>query len=401
MLVNFKVKNFRSFKEKVEFSMEAAAEIVEHRESHVRNIGGYDLLKSAVLFGANASGKSNFVKALASLYLLITEPTKDANESLIANTFFGNSQNISYQIEFIKNSKHFCYELEVNVNEVVVEKLFIDDKLYFERQKQKFVKIPEKIDGQVENIRCNQLLIFFAQSQNDPDAIDAYTWFNQDLIFANFGRQQISDIKDLMSNLKNNKFKEKFLAFLKYADFSITNVDVLDNIPKLDEVSARNYPIWLHIITTHIDEDGKEFRITMLDESEGTQEFVLIALQLMFKNLDKGKVLIFDEFNRSLHQELSQAVLHLINSEKQINQFILTTHELSLISNNLRRDQIYFTEKNQNGSTDIYSLYDFDDTEICEEDIDHKMRYLAGSYGAIPIISTVVLESILEEDDDV
>ena len=409
MLINFKVKNFRSFKEEIEFSMEAGVGVEEHEESHVRKVGEHELLKSAVLFGANASGKSNFVKALESLVILITDPTHDANELLFTNMFLGTTENTSYKIQFIKNSKHYAYLLEVNGNEVVVEKLAIDDEVHFERQKQEFVKVPKKIENNIENLRKNQLLLFFAQAQNDSNSIDAYTWFNQDLVFADAPERQDDMINILRDKLKSTVFKEKFISLLKYADLEIVNIDVLERIsPRSmnnecfsmysteNDVTLGEYMMWSSVIITHTDNSNL---MTMWEESKGTRKFVLALLELIFNNSIDTKVIVFDEFNSSFHLELSQALLDLINREKQNNQFILTTHELSLMDHDLRQDQIYLTEKNKNGSTELFSLFDFDDPELERDDVSYKRRYLDGRYRGVPIILPGIMKCILEEED--
>jgi len=400
MLISFKVKNFRSFQEEIEFSMEAAPDIEAHRQTHVRSIGEFKLLKSAVLFGPNASGKSNFVEALSSLVFLITKPTNDVTELLFTNTFaFSSDKNTSYQIEFIRNSKHFIYALEVNTNEVVFEQLLVNNAVCFERKRQEFVETPKTLQNQTGSIRKNQLLLFFAQAKNDSRAVDAYIWFNQDLIFADSEQRQISLIFELRSKLQNPIFKEKFLAILKYADFDITNIAVFDTpVPG----SSARLSVWSHVITTHTDEAKNEFMTGMWEESEGTRKFVLVILEIMFNAMDDGKVIIFDEFDESLYQELAQILVYSINREKQNSQFILTTHELSLMNCDLRTDQIYFTEKNRNnGSTKLLSLYDFDDPELEKEYVNYEQRYLTGRYGVVPIIARYVIEGIFEEDDHV
>lgn len=401
MLIHFKVKNFRSFKDEIEFSMEAGFEIHENEANHIRKVEGVDLLKSAVLFGANASGKSNFIKALESLFLLITEPTKDANELLRTTPFFGNKDNTKYQIEFLKQGSKFLYILELNEQVVVYERLDINEKIHFERTEQAFPIIPGILKHQLGNVRKNQLLLFYSQAQNDIQGITAYTWFNQDLIFADAPMRKTSVFLALRESLRKGSFKEKFLALLKYADFNIVDLDVLESLSMNCGSGERQiHNMWQYMITTHLDESGQPFKMSMAEESEGTKKFILIILELMFGSTTGEKVILFDEFNHTFHLELSQTLLYLINRQKQNNQFILTTHELSLMNCQLKPDQIYFTEKNENGSTHILSLYDFDDPEIDEEKIDHKMRYISGRYGGIPMISTAVLESILEEETD-
>jgi len=138
----------------------------------------------------------------------------------------------------------------------------------------------------------------------------------------------------------------------------------------------------------------------MWNESEGTRKFVLVILEIMLNSMDDCKVIIFDEFDESLYQELVQILLYSINREKQNNQFILTTHELSLMNCDLRTDQIFFTEKDRkNGSTKLFSLFDFDDPELEKEYVDFEQRYLTGRYGVVPIIARYIIEGIFEEDD--
>ena len=399
MLIGFKVKNFRSFKEEIEFSMEAASEITAHQESHVKKAGDYNLLKSAVIFGPNASGKSNFVKALNSLVLLITKPTADVNEFFLTDTFaLSTDENTSYYIEFIKNSKHFSYSLEINKNEVVFEQLVIDNVICYERNKQEFSIISKKLQNQTGSVRENQLMLYFAQTLNHSNAKDAYIWFARDLIFANSEQRHMSLILELRSNLKNPIFKEKFMDILKYSDFEITNIAVFDTpVPG----SSAHSPIWSHVITTHADEDKNEFMMGMWNESEGTRKFLLVLLEIMLNFMVDSKVIIFDEFDDSLYQELVQTLLYSINREKQNNQFVLTTHELSLMNCDLRTDQIYFTEKNRNnGSTRLFSLFDFDDPELEKEYVNYEQRYLTGRYGGVPIIGRYIIEGILEEEDE-
>ena len=112
-----------------------------------------------------------------------------------------------------------------------------------------------------------------------------------------------------------------------------------------------------------------------------------------------NKTLLIDEFDRSYHLELAKALLKLINSEKQTNQFILTTHELSLMDTNLRQDQIWFAEKNRFGETELFSVFDFDDPGLKRSDFNYKKRYLEGLYGATQMVNTDLLLEVLDSDE--
>ena len=233
------------------------------------------------------------------------------------------------------------------------------------------------------------------------EAIEVSNWFYTDLIFVNTKELRPDVIYDLSHELKGKNFKERFIALLKYADFNIIDMDILDSYTTdskwgtLSTASPFSY-----LIATHVDENDNTIKLPLTEESEGTQNFIIVIAELLLANKTGDKVFLFDEFNSSFHLGLSQAIMDLINREKQNNQFILTTHELSLMNHDLRLDQIYFTEKSKNGSTDVFSLSDFDDPVLERNDVDYKKRYFSGRYGAVPIISPSILQCILEEEDE-
>lgn len=120
-------------------------------------------------------------------------------------------------------------------------------------------------------------------------------------------------------------------------------------------------------------------------ESSGTKKLIGLALNILF-NPEK-KVFVFDEFDDAFHQELSGTLLEAFNAMETNTQFILTSHELHLMDNQLRKDQIYFTDKNYRGASELYALYDFEaDPKKGRGDITYYRRYLNGLFGGVPHI---------------
>jgi len=404
MLINFKITNFRSFKNTNDFSMEKGKNVRKHK-NNVMEIEKKKLLKTAVLFGGNANGKTNLINALLLLRNIVVQPTLSENDELPFDTFGYNEKDTKFEIEFIKEKKTFYYVLSYNAKEITEEKLLINDILFLERKKQVFLVLPEQLKPIQNNIRKNQNLLFFAQSNNVSDAKVAFSWFTENLVFVN--TEQIPN--KLFKSLQEKKFKNKFLKFLKAADFNIIDVEVKErkeqitwNIEREQFIlHPENEPIYttlFDVYTTHKSQNGT-FQIHFNNESTGTKVFMFLALYIL-QNENADKVLLIDEFDRSFHIELAEALLDVFNNEKQKNQFVLTTHELSLMDYHLRQDQIWFVEKNEFGETELFSIYDFDDDALKRSDFGYEKRYLEGRFGASQIVNKAVLLEILEENND-
>jgi len=408
MLVEFKISNYRSFKNEQVFSMQTGKRLTKYQESNTIIMGKEKLLKSSLLFGANANGKTNLLTALSMLKNLILHPTTDEIQKLRTDSFGYNKRNTTFEITFIKNENEYNYTLEYNSKEIVNEVLISNKKTVFSRNRQKVEHIPNQLVQLTANVRKNQLLLYFAQQNNEKYSKEAYSWFVEDLVFVNTDR--IQNIK--FKSLKNERFKNRFLHFLQAADFNIVDVDVkerVENVPnpkfllkklnsddddsgEIDELIPSTF---YDIYCTHKSEKGS-FLVYFNNESTGTKVFMFLALYILSNS---KKTLLIDEFDRSYHLELAQALLALINSATQTNQFVLTTHELSLMDCNLRQDQIWFAEKNRFGESELFSLFDFDDPALKRSDFNYKKRYLEGRYGATQIINEKLLLEALEENE--
>lgn len=181
------------------------------------------------------------------------------------------------------------------------------------------------------------------------------------------------------------------MKFVKAADFNVVDIEVKERKVAKTENEGLD-KTYYDVYNTHKLEKGN-FQIHFNNESTGTKVFMILALYIL-QNENSNKVLLIDEFDRSFHVELAEALLDVFHHESQYNQFILTTHELSLMDYNMRQDQIWFVDKNEYGETELFSIYDFDDDALRRSDFGYKRRYLEGRYKASPIINkTVLLEA--------
>lgn len=406
MLLSLKVKNYRSFKEEQEISfvLNKDERSDKSRRFEVKTkLGTIRVLKNAMIYGANASGKSNILKALFQLSALILNPNQNDEQGLFSDSFASNKENTRFEVVFLKHESIFKYILEYNRNEVVFELLQQDDELIFERNYQEFVfsDINAQVNYLVATIRKTSLALFFAQNNNVKAARIAFSWF-YDLQNPNSGNvfQKLRD---------DSNFKERVLYAMRFADFNIFDIEIEENLRpslsfgmKIDMKEAKGAENFQQQLTmqnvTEIylvhENNGKSFRILLQNESEGTQQYFNMILLLLGGNSMKDIVILNDEFDRSLHKKLTQSFVNLINSEKNNIQFISTTHDSSLMDI-LQKHQIYFVEKNSDGESEIYKLSEFDgirkETKI-------SPKYEAGLFGAIQEVNEAGLMGILEED---
>ena len=445
MLIEFSVENFRSIKEKVTLSMVASSDkSLENNLISVKpEIMKKDrLLKSAVLYGANASGKSNVIMALNFLEDLVTESHKYQKGNKINRSSFKlDAEYISkpskFEVVFIKNNIKYIYCVSVTNEKIVSEYLYYYPKgkkaLIFERSNTKDYKFSTDQKTQEfisERTLENVLYLSKSTQENYSKTSEAFDWFKNTLEVISATEYLI--LKDSTAKLLNNPlFKPIILKALSEADLGITDVSVSIEKIKMSEMddllSSPPDTLTSHEsenlnqedfkdLTKHLmgflklaakvggkeefetseikmshealDKEGKKLSIPFdfNEESGGTQRlFSLIGLWI--EALLKGQVLVVDELDLKLHYKLIAFLIRLFHDSTQnINnaQLIFTTHNTNLLDLDLfRRDQIWFTEKNPDyGSTNLYSLVEFSPRK--DENI--QKGYIWGRYGAIPFI---------------
>lgn len=421
MLIEFSVGNYRSFKEKATFSMVAANLVAQDKKLDENNVVEVDddlrLLKSSAIYGANASGKSNLVKAFGFMRRFMINSSKEtqSTEKIGVERFKLSLETdlepSFFEIVFLMNHKKYRYGFETTRERVISEWLFYVPKLretkLFKRKLDNIsVSKAYKADESIQQkTRHNALFLSVSAQFNVERAEEILNWLIYKVkVVSGLDDRGYGD--DTVSCLMKNENKEKILQLLKKLDLGFGNVKVEESEMDVDSLSItlpdeiknlilRNgVPKVVSVQTMHRKFDGNGNHVSMElfelndQESEGTRKVFALAGPL-FDTLKDGKILIIDEFDARIHPLISRAIVELFNSNEtnQNNaQLIFMTHDTNLLSNKLfRRDQIWFTEKNRYGATDLYSLAEYK----IRNDASFESDYIKGRYGAIPFIGNL------------
>jgi AAA15 family ATPase/GTPase len=426
MLIEFKVKNFLSFKDEATLSM-VAAPITEHEENTFQEKKGLTLLKSAVVYGANASGKSNLFEALHFMRSFVIHSSKEsqAGEDIDVIPFELSSETENelswFEISFLENDTIFRYGFSVSSKKVTSEWLYYKPKTkeipLFERKNDKFdihaTRFKEGIDISAKT-RENTLFLSAVAQWNGKVSERLISWFKKLTIISGSQNQHKQKSIDMLKTTEHNT---QVLSLLQSVGINIQELKVetrkinLDMIPPFFSESEKkellNQELSRLVVTKKkFSKNGIEEKDPISwsigRESEGTQKLVELSGPI-FNALNSHQVLIIDEFDIQLHPLLSKALITLFHSN-EINparaQFIIATHDTNLLSKDLfRRDQIWFTEKDPFEASHLYSLieYKLEKNAGVRKDADYAKNYIAGRYGAIPYINTDDLKALLSE----
>ncbi len=422
MLIEFSVGNYRSFKEQVTFSMVAANLVAKDKKLDENNVFEVDddlkLLKSAAIYGANASGKSNLTKALGFMRWFMINSSKEtqSTEKIGVERFKLSTETEDkpsfFEIVFLINGKRYRYGFEATRDKVVSEWLFYvpksrETKLFERKLDNITVSKTYKADGIQQKTRHNALFLSVSAQFNVKIAEEILDWLTNKV-------KIVSGLDDrgyrgyTVSCLMNNDNKDKILQLLKKLDLGFGDVKVeeseftIDSLPSelpdeiknfiLTNVGRKGISVSVQTMHQKFDGKGNPVSTDMFDldaqESEGTQKVFALAGPLV-DALKNGKVLIIDEFDARIHPLISRAIVELFNSNEtnpSNAQLIFMTHDTNLLSNKLfRRDQIWFVEKNRYGATDLYSLAEYK----IRNDASFESDYIKGRYGAIPYIGNL------------
>ena len=420
MLIEFSVGNYRSFKDQVTFSMVAASLVSKDKKLDENNVftvdNELDLLKSAAIYGANASGKSNLAKALGFMKWFMINSSKEtqSTEKIGVERFKLSTETSDkptfFEIVFLMNQKKYRYGFETTRDEVISEWLFYVPKSretkLFERKSDSFsVSKTYKADGIPQKTRRNALFLSVSAQFNVEIAASILGWLTSKV-------KVVSGLDDrgyrgyTTRCFMDDENKDEILQLLKRLDLGFSDVKVeeseitADLLPGElpDEIKSfllkngRGKLTSIQTIHRKFDEKGNSVSTELFDlddqESEGTQKVFALAGPLV-DTLKDGKVLIIDEFDARIHPLISRAIVELFNSNETNSnnaQLIFMTHDTNLLSNKLfRRDQIWFAEKNRYGATDLYSLAEYK----VRNDASFESDYIKGKYGAIPYIGNL------------
>ena len=348
-----------------------------------------DAVKSAFIFGGNASGKTNLLRALMLLRIVVLHGTLSEIDPLPIDTYAHGNDNTYFNIRFIKNDKQFTYTIEYNEDFVVEESLVVDGKILFSRDTE-HVHMPESIVSLESSLRRNQPLLYFAQSNNVLLAKEAYEWFALDILSPSLPTSSMDSRKALRALHDNPQLKDDVLYFLRAADFNIRDIKTeLIQIPNEQNIDTSKSV--LLVKCEHEGINGDTFSIEYEAESIGTRIFLMLALAILQRD-NHGKLFLIDEFDRSLHPKLVTILLKIFNEWNTTeSQLIATTHDNDILDCALRTDQIWFVDKNYYGISELHSAFDFDELDIREI----KKNYQDGVYGGNQIVSDVLMKDII------
>lgn len=390
MLIDFTFSNVRSFKDKVTFSMETGEGITVYSKENTIQHDIVDAVKSAFIFGGNASGKTNLLRALMLLRIVVLHGTLSEIDPLPIDTYAHGNDNTYFNIRFIKNDKQFTYTIEYNEDFVVEESLVVDGNILFSRDTQ-HVHMPESIVSLESSLRRNQPLLYFAQSNNVLLAKEAYEWFALDILSPSLPTSSMDSRKALRALHDNPQLKDDVLYFLRAADFNIRDIKTeLIQIPNEQNIDTSKS--MLLVKCEHEGINGEAFSIEYEAESIGTRIFLMLALAILQRD-NHGKLFLIDEFDRSLHPKLVTILLKIFNEWNTTeSQLVATTHDNDILDYALRTDQIWFVDKNYYGISELHSAFDFNELDIREI----KKNYQDGVYGGNQIVSDALMKDIIE-----
>lgn len=437
MLIRFQVKNLYSFEEETEFNL--LTNDSEHLPHHKKHCNGVDFLRLSAIYGANASGKSNFVRAIGLLQNIvkkgkIIDEVSDYKFKLSKEAL---TKPISLAIELLSNSKMYYYTLTFDqkkiLNETLVE-TFKDkeDRIVFERsltnERQEIPFIESEVKNEKERMflellsdkllsKDELLLTFLTQKYPNEyaDIDNIFEWFSDVLIVLNSNfkirgiahkfdkhdsivkfvntfiptlstgiqrievqKKEIQGDSDDMKHLKDNIKNDQEQLFTN------TNPDTGEEITFVMEENDKIFA--KRIFTEHLDKEGHKVFFPFGWESDGTKR-LLEYTPLINGVINAEVVFVVDEIERSIHPMMIKELIRKISSDTSAQgQLIFTTHESCLLDQEiLRTDEIWFTQKDKGGATHMYSLSDFNISNTANiED-----GYLNGRYGGIPFLSNL------------
>ena len=397
MIINFSVENFGSIKEKQTLSF--LANKSDHLEDYyiIEPIKGLRLNKLALIYGANASGKTTVLKALDFIRKICTEPFDKKTEKFDFEPFLFDedtpNQNTKFELEFVQNGIRYFYEVELNKNCIVNEKLYnfnpnkavVFERTTDEQKELTSVKFGSKIAKRKsleENLETftlwnNTILGGFLKGNIDFFELkNASDWFVDVMLRLILPNEDLSDV--FLSTLnENEEYLKVFLTFFKKSDFNIKSLK-FENKKLITKLNKENIEI-IHIV------NNNEYILKFDKESLGTQKYFTLVGLLIFA-IFSDVILYIDELESSLHPDLYIHFLmfYIVNSKSE-SQLIATTHNREILNNRdiFRDDAIWFTDKNEDSATELYSLADFD-SSVVRDTTNVLNAYKSGKLGGVP-----------------
>ncbi|NER19765.1 MAG: ATP-binding protein [Symploca sp. SIO1C2] len=408
MLIEFRVENHRSLFEEQALTFECSG-LGNPSDTRPREIEGHSvpLLPVCVIYGANASGKSNVLSALNFMReSVIYSHRRWEPDTGVPRLPFAWADGLdmpsTFEVTFVQRGTKYQYGFSANDEVIEEEWLFAwpnkRKQVWLERDHDTY-KFGDNLKGPNESVRevtrANALFLSAAAQNNHQQLSLIFAWFRNIIVTSASGKSNptynsryfLGNIEQpvLLKDFDKKDFIYRLVELLQAADTGVVNVKMVEEEPIMRRSSGSS------IMLQHQRENDTSW-LNLEDESEGTKTLLRIAPSL-FRVLDNGSVLIIDELESSLHPLLALTILNLFNSP-EINpknaQLLFTTHDTNLLGTTLgepplRRDQIWFTEKDDTGKSCLYPLTDFKPRQT--ENLERG--YLQGRYGAIPFLGDI------------
>lgn len=416
MLIEFSVANYRSLRDNQTFSLVKAKgnELVETNSFTTVAANKFELLRSAAIYGPNAGGKSNFLRAMQAMKKIVLESATSLQRGdKLPVTPFRLSKETSrapseFEAIFIVNQVRYQYGFSATQERIHEEWLLAYpkgqpqrwlDRTWNDKTQRYDWKLGNNLTGEKQlwqkSTRDNALFLSTAVQLNSEQLQPIYDWFNNTLRMTNVAGWS----PGYSASLCQKSEKTQIMDFLRAADLNIEDIvvktDPFDTKTLPDDMPAHVKSLLaeelkdkelVDIKTIHKTSEGEEVAFDFEDESDGTQKLFAFAGPWI-DTLANGNVLFIDELHDNLHPSLVRFLVQLFHDDEtnpKNAQLVFTTHETSILNQEVfRRDQIWFCEKDDRQATTVYPLTDFRPRKGREN---LELAYLSGRYGALPYI---------------
>lgn len=404
MLIDFTLGNFRSFKDEKTLSFVASSDTsLPNNVIQLDNSKKNKLLRSIIIFGPNASGKTNILKGISYLkHLILNSHEFQPGDKIFFEPFLLDSEYSlkpsKFEIFFMKKDIKYLYGISLIKDKIIDEYLFYYPKgkkaLLFNRvNTNKYNFTQNKREQKIISKQTPENMLYLSRSanMNFEKTIQPFLWFKEDLkIITSTSNPELENFTAKMLD-DDPSFKEVVVSSLRIADLGIDDItikirelsekDLPQNMPReLKDFVLKSKSESIEIKTKH-----GEVEFDLVDESNGTRRFFSL-IGPWADAIRSGKTLLIDELDESLHPFLESFLISILHHEnmRRPSQVVFTSHNVNLLDKKIfRRDQIYFTERNpETMSSDLYSLSDFSP----RKDLDLRKGYLTGKFGSIPFI---------------
>lgn len=429
MIQELKISNFLSFKEEVTFSFEATKDKTFEEYQVVEVAPDVRLLRFAMVYGANASGKSNLLNAIEFLHEFWFDRKNDvtAETGVVPFKFdkITPKQPSNFSLKFYVKDVKYWYLLELDEHKVISEKLYyyssVQPTLLFDRTIVKNVSVVNfntpavKISAVAReeiNLKCLPNMSFFAARNQVNVALpiidEAREWLKQSVMNVVTPNSSLFDYAE-HTILKDNDLKGHLLEFIKEADFNISNIETTsikkdipeefldmilksDRLPDDEKERLKKEKNITHLKTdfehTVTNDRGIEkYYLSDSLQSEGTRRITGLE-SVIYSALQEESLMVIDEIESSLHPNLIEFVLKkFLEKKDNRSQLLITTHYdplLNEIDQLFRKDSVWFTEKNESGATELYSLVEFTGLNRIAS---LQKAYRSGRFGGVPKIN--------------